>query len=227
MNWAAVTAHFLCQSLGNVRGERTQRAYEVHLDQGHSARHTLLEAKEVYFCLLEVSLREVSRGELSSAWSNDSVVKTYMRLQIINAYVDTLDHVEEVSLQDERLSRMVEHARSLLKFLEVLQPLINRDRHVQQSVLHRHVKSGTTTVIMSRGGGEETHPFLEQQLASVFQALATFFHRPPSSQHVRHFPVNLIYPLDQPVTCFQVVRHALQMCAYVRFLAVCHRAVDE
>lgn len=43
-----------------------------------------------------------------------------MRLQIINAYVDTLNHVEEVGLQDERLPRMVEHASGLLKFLEIL-----------------------------------------------------------------------------------------------------------
>jgi hypothetical protein len=48
-----------------------------------------------------------------------------MCFQVVYADVDTLDHVQEVGLQDKRFSGMVEHARSMFKLLEVLQTCVN------------------------------------------------------------------------------------------------------
>ena len=42
-----------------------------------------------------------------------------MRFQIVDTYVDSLDHVQEISLQDQRLSGMIEHTCRLLQLLKV------------------------------------------------------------------------------------------------------------
>ena len=74
---------------------------------------------------------------------------------------------------------------------------------------------------------ENTDPLLQQLLARVLQTLPTLLDRPPPLEHVLYFPVNLIYPLNEPVACLQVARHAFQVSANVRFLAMGYGAVNE
>ena len=54
-----------------------------------------------------------------------------MGLQVIDADVDALDHVEEVCLQDEGLPGVVEHPCGMFELLEILQSFVDGDGHVQ------------------------------------------------------------------------------------------------
>ena len=76
-------------------------------------------------------------------------------------------------------------------------------------------------------GQRRAHPFLEELLASILQASAAFFHRPPAQKHVFHFSVYLVYPLDQSIACFQMIGDGAEVCADMRFLTVRNGAVYE
>ena len=44
----------------------------------------------------------------------------YVSLEVLQAYVNSLNHKKKVSLQDERLSRMIEHVCGMLELLKIL-----------------------------------------------------------------------------------------------------------
>jgi len=58
-----------------------------------------------------------------------------MSLEIIDADVYTFYHVEEVSLEDEGLSRVIQHACGMVQFLEVLESCFYFLSEFKQSVL--------------------------------------------------------------------------------------------
>jgi hypothetical protein len=58
-----------------------------------------------------------------------------MITQEVDADVDPFNHVDEISLQDQRLARMVEHLSRPPKFLEVFEPEFQIIRELNKSVL--------------------------------------------------------------------------------------------
>ena len=45
----------------------------------------------------------------------------YMAFEKVEANVDAFDHVQEIVLENERFSRMVEHPRCLFELLEIFE----------------------------------------------------------------------------------------------------------
>ena len=48
-------------------------------------------------------------------------MKMYMGFEVVDTDVNTLYHIEEVHLEDEGLSRVIEHTCSIFQFLEIFE----------------------------------------------------------------------------------------------------------
>lgn len=69
-----------------------------------------------------------------------------MCLQVLDAYIDTFDHVQEISLQHKRFPGVIQHPRRMLELLEILQSSADFVGDVKQLVLRpvaEHVSAQT------------------------------------------------------------------------------------
>ena len=98
----------LSHAFRDVDGESLEGTDEEHFDQCHGPGHALLETEQIDLCFTEVPLLLVRH------WMGGEACRTYMRFEVLYAYVHSLEHVEEICLEDQGVAWMVEHARSVL-----------------------------------------------------------------------------------------------------------------
>lgn len=65
-----------------------------------------------------------------------------------------------------------------------------------------------------------THPFLEQQLASILQTFPALLDTSPPLQHAFHLLLHLVNAFHERIAGLEVVGYTRQMRAEVRFLAM-------
>ena len=113
-----------------------------------------------------------------------------MIFEEFDAYVDTFDHVQEVRLQYQRFTRVIQHSCCMLKFLEILQTGINLIRELQQIVLVE-VRFSNFHISWVR-----TYPLFQQPFTCILKASTTFFHHSPIFKHPIYLLFYRIYPLQ-------------------------------
>jgi len=60
----------------------------------------------------------------------------YMAFEKVEAYVDAFHHIQEIVLEDERFSGMVEHPSRMFEFLEIFEMSANFFRMSKERVLY-------------------------------------------------------------------------------------------
>lgn len=138
----------------------------------------------------------------------------YVSFEILDADIDAFDHHQEVVLHNETVSGMVEHMSGILELLEILQPLLDRIRDLNQPVLP--FASRVRDIIQRLPNG--THSFFQHSFTCSLQTLTPFFDSGPVNHHLADVLVHLRRPLKQGVACTEMARHGVEICPKVRLL---------
>lgn len=127
----------------------------------------------------------------------------HVRLEVIEADIQTVDHVEEVILEDEFLAGQVQHLGCALEFAEELETMPDLFRHLEQVLL-----------------------FVEHGLASELEGARVLLDVAIIRLHLAQEATGLVEPSEDVFARLKVLVELGKVLAVDLFLRVLDRVLD-